>query len=277
MSQEGKVVSFYDEHPINEAEILSRLRGDGKHPEALEPEHLFAYDQDHYGGLEATDALAALLGLEESSTVLDVCSGLGGTSRYLAWRYGCRVVGAGLTASRVEGAANLTAMVGLDDKVSFVLADACALEFPPDSFDAAVSQEAFLHIPDKAALFASLHRVLKPGAGLAFTDWIAPPGLSDGERARLREGIAAHHIAGVDEYRTVLKGAGFRSVQVEHLSSWWRELLVERLAMYKSLEDGTVRRFGQERHEKYIEAYTFFVDLISNDRLGGGRFHAVKG
>jgi len=42
------------------------------------------------------------------------------------------------------------------------------------------------------------------------------------------------------------------------------------------LEAETVARFGRERHEKYIGAYTFFVELIDNGRLGGGRFHALK-
>jgi len=131
MTAANMVTSFYDEHPINEEEILSKLQGEGKHLDALSPEDLFAYDQDHYGTLKATDALAALLGLNESSHVLDVCSGMGGTSRYLAWRYGCRVVGAGLIRSRVQGAVRLTARVGLQDRVSFVQADACALEFSP--------------------------------------------------------------------------------------------------------------------------------------------------
>ena len=276
MSTESQVVLFYDEHPINEGEILSKLKDAGKDLDHLAPEDLFDYDQDHYGALEATDALAALLELNASSRVLDVCSGMGGASRYLAWRYGCRVVGADLTASRVEGAVNLTARTGLSDKVSFIQADACALELPPGSFDAAVGQESFLHIPDKAALFASVHRMLKPGGGLAFTDWIASPELNDAERERLREGIAAQHIAGMEEYQALLNGAGFRVSLGEDLSPQWKVILRERLEMYKSLEAETVARFGRERHEKYIGAYTFFVDLIDNNRLGGGRFHAVK-
>ncbi|MEE8435369.1 MAG: hypothetical protein V3S64_11325, partial [bacterium] len=81
MSTESQVVSFFDEHPINEGEILSKLKDAGKDLAHLAPEDLFAYDQDHYGALEATDALAALLALNASSEVLDVCSGMGGTSR----------------------------------------------------------------------------------------------------------------------------------------------------------------------------------------------------
>lgn len=271
-----EVITFYDEHPINEGEILSKLEQDGKHLARLAPEDLQAYDQDHYGGTAATDILADRLGLKPGMRVLDICSGMGGTSRYLASRHGCQVVGVDLTASRVRGAEKLTALVNLQDRVTYIQGDASAMDFPPGSFDAALGQEAFVHIPDKAALMVSSHRVLKPGAGLAFTDLIAHAGLTDGDRERMLEIMAFQNIASPEQYRGLLETAGFRDVNHEDLSAEWRVILKKRLEMFKSLESETVRLFGAERHKAYIEAYTFFVDLIDTGRMGGARFHAVK-
>ena len=45
-------------------------------------------------GLEATEQLAQIAGIERGATILDAGSGLGGPSRYLASTYGCRVIGA---------------------------------------------------------------------------------------------------------------------------------------------------------------------------------------
>jgi hypothetical protein len=45
-------------------------------------------------GLEATEQLAQIAGIERGATILDARSGLGGRSRYLASTYGCRVIGA---------------------------------------------------------------------------------------------------------------------------------------------------------------------------------------
>jgi ubiquinone/menaquinone biosynthesis C-methylase UbiE len=272
----NEVISFYDEHPINEGEILSKLEQEGKDLAHLVPEDLQAHDQDHYGGIEATDILANRLALKPGMRVLDICSGMGGTSRYLAWRHGCEVVGVDLTASRVRGAEKLTAMVGLNGQVSYVHGDACALELPGESFDAAISQESFLHIPDKAALMVSCHRALKPGGRLAFTDWVAFPGLTAAMRERLRDGIAANDIATAEEYSIHLRSAGFTNRVWEDISDWWEEILGARLEMYRSLEAETVSAFGEARHKAYIEAYTFFVGLVHNRCLGGGRFHAVK-
>ena len=50
------VIRFYETHPINEYEILEKLRADGVELDGLTEETLQNYDQDHFGGLEAVDA-----------------------------------------------------------------------------------------------------------------------------------------------------------------------------------------------------------------------------
>jgi len=273
-----EVRALYDEHPINEAEVLSKLQADGKALDALQPSDLAAYDQDHYGGLEATDVLAQRLGLTPGMRVLDVCAGLGGTSRYLAWRYGCTLVGVEVNAGRCAGAAALTVRVGLADRVRIVSGDATALEqaLAERDFDAAISQEAFLHIPDKAALLGGCCRALRAGGRLGFTDLVATPRLTARDRERLREAIAAVSLIAVEEYTAHLERAGFREVTYEDLSPWWSRILRGRLEMYRSLEDETVRRYGRERHERYVAGYTDFVEIIESGRLGGARFVATK-
>ena len=47
------ILTYYDEHPINEPSIRTALAKEGKSLESVIPSDLFPYDQDHYGGLEA--------------------------------------------------------------------------------------------------------------------------------------------------------------------------------------------------------------------------------
>ena len=56
--------------------------------DALRPEQLFALDQWHYGGTDAVRSAVEHLGLQSSSRVLDVGSGLGGPARFLAYTVG---------------------------------------------------------------------------------------------------------------------------------------------------------------------------------------------
>lgn len=268
------VEAFYDEHPINEAQILAALERAGRDLGRLTPEDLYAYDQDHYGGLAAVDALAERAGLRPGERLLDICCGLGGPARYLARKYGIDAVGIDLNRGRVPAAARLTALVGLSDSARFVRGDATRLPFADASFDAAIAQEAFLHIADKRALFAACRRVLRPGGRLAFTDWIAFPGLEGEDRRRLAEGIMANDIQGQDGYRALLGEAGFRDVEIEDLSAAWRDILRERLEMFRGMQADTVRLFGAERHARYISAYEFFVARIAAGVLGGGRISA---
>jgi sarcosine/dimethylglycine N-methyltransferase len=268
------VVEFYETHPINEEQILVALAARGVDLETLRPEDLFDLDQDHYGGLEAVDALAALARIQPDSRVLDVCCGIGGPARYLAHRYGCRVTGIDLTATRVESALRLSAMVGLAGRVRFVCGDAARLPFEGLSFDACIGQEAFVHISDKSALLGECRRVLRHDGRLAFTDWIAEA-LTGTERARLAETIAARDIESRDGYRTRLAAAGFVDVEDESLSVAWAAILRDRLEMYRGLESETVARFGREHHERYVANYAFFVELVENGVLGGARFEAT--
>ncbi len=269
------IVTFYDEHPINLAEILSRAKADGLNPDQLTARDLWKWDQDHYGGLEAVDALADALAIGTNTKVIDLCSGMGGPARYLATTRGCAVHGVDLNQSRVDGASELTDRVGLSDRVTFSQADICALPMDDAGFDCAISQEAFLHIENREALLAQCRRVLKPGGKLGFTDWIAGPGLSDEHKLRFANTFAASRIVSTSEYRNLLPNADFEIDEMIDLSGQWREILVERLEMFRSLERDTVARFGQQRHDTYISNYEFFVERIANGHLGGARVVAT--
>jgi sarcosine/dimethylglycine N-methyltransferase len=269
------LISFYDRHPINEEQILTVLRKSGRLPGPLTPESLFELDQDHFGGLPAVEALARLARIGPGRRVLDVGAGLGGPARFLAWRFGCRVTGVDLSPSRAAAAVRLSRLVGLAHGTRFVRGDATALPLRDHAFDACVSQEAWLHIEDKAAVLAECHRVLRAGGRLAFTDWIAHPRLADGERARLREWMAATSVPTLDRYRALLSRSGFAAVEAEDLSDPLRAILRERLAMFRGLRASTVARFGQARYDEFDQLYTFFVGLVEAGKLGGGRFGAT--
>jgi ubiquinone/menaquinone biosynthesis C-methylase UbiE len=272
------VIDFYDRHPISEAQVLAAVRRRrGVLAEApLTAEDLFDFDQDHYGGLAAVDALARLGGIDARTRVLDLCAGLGGPARFLATRRGCAVVAVELNAGRAVGAARLTRLVRLHARVRVVRGDAAALPFRSARFDACLSQEALLHIADKAAVLREAHRVLVPGGRLVFTDWVARPTLGDGERRRLEKWMAATTLQSLTGYRALLGAAGFHAVAAEDLADEWRAILRARLEMFRAMREATVARLGEARYREYDQLYGFFVGLIEAGKLGGGRFSASR-
>ena len=266
-----QVVEFYERHPINEGQVLEALRRRGKVAGALSPEDLYEWDQDHYGGVGAVDALARRADVGRESLVLDVCAGLGGPARFLAHRYGARVIGVDLTRARCAAGQRLSRLVALDQRVRMVNGDAQRLPFRRHAFTAVVSQEGLLHIPDKPAVLAECARVLRPGGRIAFTDWVATGRLGDGERRRLDEWMAAVTLQSIEGYRQILGRAGFTGIDAEDLSAQWIGILHERLRMYRGLRADTIARFGQARYDEYDQLYAFFVGLVESGKVGGAR------
>jgi sarcosine/dimethylglycine N-methyltransferase len=266
------VVDFYDRHPINEVQVLAALRRRAKDLRAIEPEDLYEWDQDHYGGLAAVEALARRAAIGPASRVLDVCAGLGGPARFLAGRFGCRVTGVELNWGRCAGGRRLSTLVGLGSRVTMVMADAQSLPFTTGSFTAVVSQEGLLHVPDKGVVFGECARVLAPGGRIAFSDWIATSRLQDGERRRLAEWMAATTLQTIAGYRGLLARAGFDGIEAEDLSAAWIAILRERVRTYAAMREETVDRFGQARYDEYKQLHAFFVGLVEAGKLGGARF-----
>jgi len=270
------VIAFYDAHPINEEQILAALKTRGIPPESVTEDILQEHDQDHFGGIEANDILAAKAGIQRQHHVLDVCSGMGGPARYLAHRIGCRVTGLDLTRSRYESAVRLTQLAKLGRLVDFRLGDALNMPFEDASFDSVIGQEAWCHVPDKPGLIAECVRVVKPGGAIAFTDILRRAPLEAAELQRMQEGMPFPTLETLDGYSALLTQRGCTVSHRDDLSQHWAQILVQRLAMYRSLESDTVRRFGAEHFRKWDETYAYFVGLFREGKLGGGRFVARK-
>jgi sarcosine/dimethylglycine N-methyltransferase len=271
-----RVVHFYETHPINEQQILHDLARDGVALEGLSEAVLQRYDQDHFGGLEAVDRLADLAGIGAGMHVLDVCSGMGGPARYLAHHRGCRVTGLDITKSRHEGAARLTALVGLGHLVDFRLGNALDMPFADASFDVVIGQEAFCHVPDKPQLIAECARVVRPGGVVAFTDILRRDGLTEESFGRLQREMTFLSLESLEGYAALLAANACQMIVQDDLSSWWTEILVQRLAMYRSLKATTVAKFGADHFQRWDDTYAFFVGRFANGELGGGRLVARR-
>lgn len=155
--------------------ILAALEKAGKGLDQLTPEDLAPVDEFHIRGRAATLELARAAGLDANKHVLDVGSGIGGTSRCLAMEFGCRVTGIDLTAEYCRTAEMLSSKVGLADLVDFRQGDATDLPFDDGVFDVVWTEHAAMNIPDKTRLYGEMHRVLKPGGTLAIYDVLAGP------------------------------------------------------------------------------------------------------
>lgn len=116
--------------------------------------------------------LVELAGVKRGSRVLDVAAGYGEpalTAARVAGPQG-RVVATDISAEMLAFGRDRAAAAGLNN-VAFVQAGASSLEFPPASFDAAVSRWGIIFEPDPEAAARRIRGFLKPGARMAISSW----------------------------------------------------------------------------------------------------------
>ncbi len=208
--------------------ILSALVDAGKDINNLKPEDLAPVDEFHIRGRAATLELADVVGLNASKQVLDVGSGVGGASRYIARQFGCRVTGVDLTDEYCRVATMLAERIGVSHLVSYRQGDALNLAFPDGTFDVVWTQHVAMNISNKAALYREMYRVLKPGGAVAIYDILAGPKgpvLFPVPWARVPE---TSFLVTPEELRRLLQASGFTIANWEDTTAmartWFTDL-----------------------------------------------------
>jgi ubiquinone/menaquinone biosynthesis C-methylase UbiE len=107
-----------------------------------------------------TECALELLNPSPGMRVLDAGCGTGNFSLKLA-RMGCSVTGADISENMLAVARKKAAAEGL--AAEFVIMDVLDLEYPDESFDAAVSMAAFEFIPDREKALGEMLRAVKRG------------------------------------------------------------------------------------------------------------------
>ena len=198
--------------------ILHALADAGIGTDDLGPAELFPVDQLHAGGPAATKHTLDRLGVGPGVRLLDVGSGIGGTSRMAAMS-GAEVTGVDLSPEFVETASELTERVGLGDRVAFVATPGESLPLEEGAFDAAVMIHVGMNIPDKQAVFTEVHRVLRPGSLFAVYEQMRRSPGALPYPLPWAEDERSSFVESVDDYTRQLEEAGFRIDEVEDRTS----------------------------------------------------------
>jgi enediyne biosynthesis protein CalE5 len=122
-----------------------------------------------------SNRLVELAGVEPGSRVLDVAAGYGEPSLSAARAAGAdgNVVATDISAEMLAFGRERAEAAGLDN-VEFVESEVMNLDFPPESFDAALSRWGIIFEPDGEGAAARVRGFLVPGSRMAISSW-GPP------------------------------------------------------------------------------------------------------
>jgi SAM-dependent methyltransferase len=223
-------------------------------------------------GSRPIERIAALTGITDSSSVLAVGCGAGGTAVHLAEMTHAEVYGIDLSPESIRTAIDLASKSPLREKLHFQICDAHALPFPPDSFDVVIAEYMGFFL--KPSAFEGFFSVLKPGGYIALAELMKDPEVNAGMDARITSTEALYsellgygfHIPLSTQYAEWLTRAGFEDVHVHERFSepgvrekirnlgGWRNLFKIVKAMLRLMRESPLlrRKFIQSGRVKRV-------------------------
>jgi SAM-dependent methyltransferase len=179
--------------------------------------------------------LARLTALSPGLRVLDVGCGLGGSTRYLASRYSCRMTGIDLTREYCEVAAALSERVGLAHLTDFHHGSVLEMPFDDAMFEIVWTEHAQMNIQDQAALYREMARVLTPGGRLVFHDILQGNGGEPHYPVPWAEEPGISFLITPETLRHLLERVGFRTLVWEDKTAtsldWFRRAVEQMKTM----------------------------------------------
>jgi ubiquinone/menaquinone biosynthesis C-methylase UbiE len=204
-----------------------------------------------------------LLQITGSSNVLEIGCGAGGCALHFGATVGCSVTGIDVNAHGISAAQHSAEAQRLAERVRFVQHDASSqLPFPDDTFDAAYSNDAFCHIPNRLGLLRECRRVLKPGGRLLFSDALVVNGALTNEEIAARSSIGYYVFVPPGENERLLREAEFTFLQAQDtteqaaaISQRWHDARARRTAVLQKIE-GEPNFAGLQRFLECVHTLT---------------------
>ena len=237
-------------------------------------------DSLHYLGNEAMESAVEKAGINETSNVLDVGSGLGGPARYLAHRTHCRIAAMELQPDLSQIASDLTRRCQLSHLVKHVTQDFLHSSATQPSFTTIVSWLVFLHIGDRSTLFQKCYDCLQSNGGLLYVeDFACRQGrqFTPREIHLLQTEVSVHHeLPTWNEIRGTLLEKGFHIVGIIDMTDRWTEYVCQRYAAYVASRNRHERVHGKENYEALLTFYLAVKTLFQGGNLQGIKYIARK-
>lgn len=182
--------------------------------------------------------------------LLDLGSGIGGTARYLAKTFGCRVTALNLSETENQRHREMNREQGVDHLITVLDGNFEDVPYDDQSFDLVWSQDAFLHSPDRERVLAEAVRLLKPLGELIFTD---PMQTEDAYEEYLGPILQRIHLKSLATPRFYKKTAGKLGLQ---------EVIFENLQVQLANHYAKVLQETERREEELLNKN------VSHDYLG---------
>jgi cyclopropane fatty-acyl-phospholipid synthase-like methyltransferase len=236
---------------------------------------LVVYDMIHdgweftnMGGSRFLNLIAERSRLDDSKAVLELCSGMGATCRYLAETFGSYVTGIEVNHRQVARARERTSRLHqhVSEKIRFTHADITEWT-PVESYDVVCAIESLVLVHDVPTVLKKAFACLKPGGDLFIADLFAGPNITASIRREALEQDAMVSLIGGSDYETLLTKAGFTQIRIEDKTALGEECLGRIRAAVQKHRREIIDREGTRGYKRWEHVTSFYLDCFAGRGL----------
>jgi tocopherol O-methyltransferase len=226
------IAGFYD----RSSKLWEEVWGEHMHHGYYIPEDRTDHVQAQ---IDLIDEVLKWAEVDKAKTAVDVGCGIGGSSRHIAKKFGCKTKGITLSPYQAKRGNELAKEQGVSDLCNFQVADALDMPFEDNSFDLVWSLESGEHMPDKTQFVNELFRVATPGGRILIVTWCHRDLEQQGETsltkkeerllARINRAYYLPRWCSVQDYVDLMEAKGAKDVRREDwsyiIAPFWKAVI----------------------------------------------------
>lgn len=208
--------------------------------------------------------------ITKDTKILDMGAGYGGSARYLAKTYGCKVVALNLSELQNQRDRKMNREANLGHHIDVVDGNFEKVPFDDNSFDVIWSQDSFLHSGNREQVIVEASRLLKSGGTFIFTDPMQVKDVPKKELKPVLDRIHLETMGSIAFYRHMATKYGFEEVVIEdhtsQLINHYGRIKKELKGRYQEI----IKICGSDYVDRMIEGLTHWVDKGEKNYLKWG-------
>jgi ubiquinone/menaquinone biosynthesis C-methylase UbiE len=205
------------------------------------------------------------LNLSPGDHVLEVASGSGGPSLYLARKFKCQVTGIDVNEEGIITANQQALETGITNaKYKLASADQ-ELTFADESFDAVMCVDSMNHFRDRLGYLREWRRVLKAGKRALFTDPVVLTGPISNEELAARSSIGFFLFVPLEVTVRLIEQAGFKLTRCDDVTSNIEKTSGRWHASRQRHREDLIRIEGEERFDG-LQMFLSTVHKLTSER-----------
>lgn len=240
-----------------------------------EPVH-DGWEFTNMGGRAVLDYIGEFAELRPGKRVLELCSGLGDTSCYLATKFACHVTGIEMNRRQIGHALEKVARdPELARKLEFVESDIRNWK-PERLFDVAFTLDSLMLVKSVSDILVKLHEALREGGVVVLTEMTAGPNVT-GEILNFvwrLDGMIT--VLPPIEYERMLASAGFTDIEITDVTLLAQDCFQLIAGAVQSQKEKLMEPVDAEEIGNWEKLSAFYLECFREGRFSYSRITARR-